>query len=29
MLMNTAMTADFAKEQLHWSLLVRALGQPA
>jgi DHA2 family multidrug resistance protein len=28
MLMNTAMTADFAKEQLRWSLLVRALGQP-
>jgi DHA2 family multidrug resistance protein len=28
MLMNTAMTADFAKEQLHWSLLIRALGQP-
>jgi DHA2 family multidrug resistance protein len=27
-LMNTSMTADFAQEQLHWSLLVRALGQP-
>lgn len=27
-LMNTAMSADFAREQLHWSLFVRALGQP-
>jgi DHA2 family multidrug resistance protein len=27
-LMNTAMTADFAKDQLRWSLFVRALGQP-
>jgi len=27
-LMNTELTADFAKEQFHYSLLVRALGQP-
>ena len=27
-LMNSGMSADFAKEQLHWSLFVRALGQP-
>lgn len=27
-LMNTAMTAEFANEQLRWSLLVRAIGQP-
>jgi len=27
-LMNTGLTADFAKEQFHYSLLVRALGQP-
>ncbi len=27
-LMNTSMTADYAREQLRWSLLVRALGQP-
>lgn len=27
-LMNTAMSADFAKDQLRWSLFVRALGQP-
>jgi len=27
-LMNTGLTADFGKEQFHYSLLVRALGQP-
>jgi DHA2 family multidrug resistance protein len=27
-LMNTSMTADFAGDQLRWSLFVRALGQP-
>jgi len=27
-LMNTGMSADFAHDQLRWSLLVRALGQP-
>ncbi len=27
-LMNTAMSVDYAREQFHWSLLVRALGQP-
>lgn len=27
-LMNTALSADFAHDQLRWSLLVRALGQP-
>ena len=28
MLMNTALTADFAHDQLRWTLFVRALGQP-
>jgi DHA2 family multidrug resistance protein len=27
-MMNTGMSVDFAREQLHWSLLVRAIGQP-
>ncbi len=27
-LMNTSISADFAQEQLRWSLFVRALGQP-
>jgi DHA2 family multidrug resistance protein len=27
-LMNTGLTADFAHDQMRWSLLVRALGQP-
>jgi DHA2 family multidrug resistance protein len=27
-LLNTSMSADFAHDQLRWSLLVRALGQP-
>jgi DHA2 family multidrug resistance protein len=27
-LMNTSMSVDFARDQLHWSLFVRAIGQP-